>query len=489
MIGEQSQNEKGDQSRPFFLTKTGRRVKLIFFDLIALNGGFIVSLFFRPDYVMSLGLLADHPAWIVLLNGLWCSFAYLFQIYNMETVGRWESTLLPIISVSLLTMGTFSVIPYLSPALPPSRLPLFVSLLSPAVSILTGRIFYIKAFGLTGIQKKVLIVGAGRSGQLICQVLRKHGKFGYDVVGFIDDDPQKCNQRIAIDQRKRHGNRAGFSSYQVLGTSDRLVQISLHNGVSLIVLAATNGMSGKLYQILNDVKQHDIEIMPMPLLYEQLTGRIPVEHVGEHWSLAMPAEHEGLHITRQVTKRLFDLLWTSVGMIFLVLIFPVLAAAIYLDSPGPIIYTQKRLGRHGKPFSMLKFRSMVPAAEKNGPVWAQKNDPRVTRVGRFLRRTHIDEFPQFINILKGEMSVVGPRPERPDIVKRLAEEIPFYRVRFAVKPGMAGWGLIHHGYGDSVADALIKLQYDLYYIKHQSLFLDIYILARTLWETLTLRGR
>ena len=137
----------------------------------------------------------------------------------------------------------------------------------------------------------------------------------------------------------------------------------------------------------------------------------------------------------------------------------------------------------------MKFRSMIPDAENNGAVWAAPDDPRVTQVGRVLRKTHLDEFPQILNILKGEMSGVGPRPERPEFVKKLSEEIPFYRVRLAVKPGMAGWGLIHHGYGDSVEDALIKLQYDLYYIKHQSLFLDLYILVRTFWETIKLKGR
>ena len=138
---------------------------------------------------------------------------------------------------------------------------------------------------------------------------------------------------------------------------------------------------------------------------------------------------------------------------------------------------------------MYKFRSMIPNAEQGQAVWASENDPRITRVGRFLRKTHFDEFPQFINILKGEMSVVGPRPERPEFVENLSEEIPFYKVRLAVKPGMAGWGLIHQGYGSSKEDALEKLQYDLYYIKHQSLWLDIYILAQTFWDTLTLGGR
>jgi exopolysaccharide biosynthesis polyprenyl glycosylphosphotransferase len=188
-------------------------------------------------------------------------------------------------------------------------------------------------------------------------------------------------------------------------------------------------------------------------------------------------------------KRAMDIVLASLGMLFLAPFFPFIAAAIYLDSPGPIFYRQERVGKGGRIFRVYKFRSMVPDAEKGRAVWAKEDDPRVTRVGRILRRTHVDEFPQFLNILKGEMSAVGPRPERPEFVEELAKEIPFYRMRHAVKPGMAGWGLVKQGYGASKEDALLKLQYDLYYIKHQSLWLDIVILLKTIVDTLTLRGR
>ena len=184
-----------------------------------------------------------------------------------------------------------------------------------------------------------------------------------------------------------------------------------------------------------------------------------------------------------------DLILASLGMLVLAVLFPLIALAIYLDSPGPIFYTQERVGKGGRVFRIYKFRSMVPDAEKGRAVWAQENDPRVTRVGRILRRTHLDEFPQFWNILKGEMSAVGPRPERPEFVEELAREIPFYRVRHAVKPGMAGWALVKYGYASSKEDALIRLQYDLYYIKHWSPWLDLVILCKTVVDTLTFRGR
>jgi len=225
------------------------------------------------------------------------------------------------------------------------------------------------------------------------------------------------------------------------------------------------------------------------LLYEELTGRVPVEHIGESWQVGLPIDHPLSKPFNRFIKRASDIFLASLGCLCLAPFFPFIVLAIYLESPGPIFYAQERVGLGGKRFRAYKFRSMIPDAEKDCPVWAKKDDPRVTRIGRLLRRTHVDEFPQFWNILKGEMSAVGPRPERPEFVEQLAKEIPFYRIRHAVKPGMAGWGLVRQGYGASKEDALVKLQYDLYYIKYQSLWFDIIILLKTIIDTLTFRGR
>ena len=228
----------------------------------------------------------------------------------------------------------------------------------------------------------------------------------------------------------------------------------------------------------------------MPVMYEALTGKVPVEHIGDNWYVAMPIHHPGTGGLYPPIKRAMDVVLASLGLVLLGLAFPFIALAIYLDSRGPIFYTQERVGKGGRIFGAFKFRSMVPDAEKQGQaVWAKKGDPRVTRVGRLLRATHVDEFPQFLNIIRGEMSAVGPRPERPEFVAQLEKEIPFYRTRHCVKPGMAGWGLVKQGYGASREDALVKLQYDLYYIKHQSVWMDVVILLKTIVDTLTLGGR
>jgi lipopolysaccharide/colanic/teichoic acid biosynthesis glycosyltransferase len=177
-------------------------------------------------------------------------------------------------------------------------------------------------------------------------------------------------------------------------------------------------------------------------------------------------------------------------MVGLVILFPFVALAIYLNDPGPIFYRQERTGRRGQSFYLLKFRSMITDAEKYGKaVWATQDDPRITRVGKFLRLTRIDELPQIWNVLKGDMSIVGPRPERPVFIAQLQEEIPFYRMRLSVKPGLTGWAQINYRYGSTVEDAIKKLEYDLYYIKHQSLLLDVLIILRTIKVVLLFRGQ
>ncbi|HLY26881.1 MAG TPA: sugar transferase, partial [Aggregatilineales bacterium] len=188
-------------------------------------------------------------------------------------------------------------------------------------------------------------------------------------------------------------------------------------------------------------------------------------------------------------KRGLDVILALVGLAIFAIMLPFLAVIMTLDNPGPLFYVQERVGRGGRLFKIMKLRSMIPDAEAQvGPQWAQQNDPRVTKIGRILRRTRLDEVPQLLNVLHGEMSMIGPRPERPFFVDQLTQQIPFYRTRLAVKPGVTGWAQVKYRYGSSREDALIKLQYDLYYIRHQSLTLDLLILLRTAGKMLALQG-
>ena len=233
-----------------------------------------------------------------------------------------------------------------------------------------------------------------------------------------------------------------------------------------------------------------IEIIELPNFYRRLTGKIPVRHFEEQWIVFT----EGFESIKKPVffkiKRFFDIVISIISIIIAAPLILIAIIAIKLDSPGPVFYVQERLGYNEKPFKLYKFRSMAKDAEMNsGPVWASKNDSRVSRFGKIMRPTRIDEIPQLINVLKGDMAFIGPRPERPFFVEKLKNEIPYYSLRFVVKPGITGWAQVKYRYGDSVEDALEKLQYDIYYIQNISLVLDVYILIKTIQVILTGKER
>ena len=486
----------------FSLPFSERRLVLMALDLLAVNGALLLALALQPGYGLEGTLVLRHPLWFFLLSLLWLLIAQTFDAYDLRVVGRFTSSAVAVLKAGLITTGVYLLIPYVTPPLPTSRSALLAFPLIIVGALVAGRGLYRVVLTQPAFCRRALIIGAGWAGCTIAEALAENGDGTYQVVGFVDDDLTKLSMGAWGP-----GSRGEFTSAPlhlhtpaplplcpsahplVLGNRHSLPALIRQHRVDTLILAITHDVNGELLQILMDCLELGVEIIPMPVLYEQLTGRVPVEHVGSNWYVAMPLSHPLTRTFNRTIKRAMDIVLASVGLLLMAPFFPLIALAIYLDSPGPILYTQERVGKGGRIFKAYKFRSMVPDAEKGQAVWTQENDPRVTRVGRILRRTHVDEFPQFLNILKGDMSAVGPRPERPEFVEELAREIPFYRVRHAVKPGMAGWALVKYGYASSKEDALVKLQYDLYYIKHQSLWLDLVILLKTVVDTVTLRGR
>ena len=508
-----------------------RRLLLIALDLLTLNAALSLYLTLRPDIYLSWTLIRQNPAWFFLVNLLWFPLAHFIDLFDLKTAREISSWAPRVAIAGGAVAAVYTLTPFLPPALPPSRWPLFAFLLATPLALLLGRGIYTFVFTQPLFQSRTLIIGAGWAGRTIAQALTESGEGVYKIIGFIDDDPHKLGQEISIPNdlalvsRSTPGggklvacsdpegsqsetsdlmNIKGTSAqirgkkkqrcptnrrYKILDNCHALKDLIRQHNISTLIHAITHQGNGELLGILMDCLELGIEIIPMPDLYERLTSKVPVEHIGDNWYVAMPLQHPGTKTLWPLVNRVFDIMAASIGLLLLGLATPFISLAIYLDSPGPIFYTQERVGKGGKVFSIYKFRSMITDAEQGKVAWAVENDDRVTRVGRLLRKTHVDEFPQFLNILKGEMSAVGPRPERPEFVEELAHEIPFYRARHAVKPGMAGWGLVKQGYGSSKEDALTKLQYDLYYIKHQSLWLDIIILLKTILDTLTLSGR
>jgi exopolysaccharide biosynthesis polyprenyl glycosylphosphotransferase len=256
-----------------------------------------------------------------------------------------------------------------------------------------------------------------------------------------------------------------------------------------MVLAITGKIRPELFQAILDCQEMGVEVIRMPALYESLLGRVPIEYLNADWLLTSFLDSVNLYDLYSPLKRLLDILISAAGLVAGLLSFPILAVIIRLDSPGPVLYGQERSGKGGHPIRVWKYRTMVHKAEPDGEArWASAQDPRVTRVGKWMRRTRLDEIPQFWNVLRGDMSVIGPRPERPEWIAQLEKQIPFYRARLLVAPGLTGWSQVNYGYVRTVEDTALKLEYDLYYIRHRSLILDLKIMLRTMGTLIRFQG-
>lgn len=424
----------------------------------------------------SVGFFVVNSWWFVLLLGLWIVLASANDFYDLQLSSRPSQGLPRLAQIILQLLVAYLIIFFLSPR---SELPrlfiLYYSLLSFTLILLWRTVVWVLVIRRLGIKRRVLVIGAGWAARTIVRVLTEEMSDDYEVVGLIAEfDPQDTLT----------------NDVPLLGGGKELVQVAEKERVSDLIMAYGTTLPGEIYQGVMDCYERGFSIIPMPLLYEQITGRVPVEHVGpEDWKIILPMIQTSIFNPFSRLKRLMDISLSLVGLLLFVLILPVLALAIRLDSQGPIFYSQERVGKGGKPFRMIKLRSMVVNAEADGPQWASAGDARITRVGAIMRKARLDELPQFINILRGEMSLVGPRAERPYFVEQLSQEIPFYRTRHVVRPGATGWAQVKYNYGNSVEDALMKLQYDLYYIRHQSLALDMLIMLRTIGKMIRLSGQ
>jgi len=322
----------------------------------------------------------------------------------------------------------------------------------------------------------VLIIGAGKAGHSLADIYHKLNPPPFNLIGFIDDDPKK--------QEK------SFYGFRIFGSCEKLLDIVEDMHISDIVVAINGEIKGETFQTILDIQERGVEVTRMPIMYEELTQRVPVEHLESDWVIRSFVDQVRISGMYELFKRLMDIVGGLIGSLFFVVIFPFSALAIIIESGFPIFYSQERLGKGGQVFKIFKFRSMWQNAEEDGEAkLATVNDPRVTRVGDFLRRTRLDEMPQFVSVLTGEMSLVGPRAERPELVAQFQKQIPFYRARLLVKPGLTGWAQINYGYVASVRETVVKLEYDLYYIKHRTLNMDFTIVLRTIGTVLRRTGR
>lgn len=417
----------------------------------------------------------EVPFWFYLLPLVW--LLLMVESYEPHTSGSWRKTLRGIAVAPIAGLLGYSVLFTINQD--PNSLPrIAVGAFLVIASFLTlvWRAFYIRLYTSSGLLRRVVIIGAGKAGRSLADVYLKLSPPPFSLLGFIDDDIGKQNEAT--------------QGIPVLGGSETLLNLIEDLRITDIVVAINGEIKGETFQNILDAQERGLEVTRMPILYEEMTGRVPIDHLESDWVIRSFVDQVRISGVHELFKRLMDILGGFAGVLILVVIFPIAALAILLESGFPIFYSQARLGKGGSSFRISKFRTMQQNAEADGEAkLAAQNDPRVTRVGNFLRRTRLDEMPQFWSVIGGEMSLVGPRAERPELVAEFQKQIPFYRARLLVKPGLTGWAQINYGYVASVKETAVKLEYDLYYIKHRTLAMDVQIVLRTIGTVLRMIGR
>jgi exopolysaccharide biosynthesis polyprenyl glycosylphosphotransferase len=420
----------------------------------------------------SMEFVERTPIWYFTLPFFW--LLLLSSLYQTYRVDHFNETLRGIAIAAVIGLGVYMVFYFVNEpkSLPRRGVAGFVA--AAVLLTLVWRMVYIRIFTAPQFLRRILVVGGGETGQIILRIVREAVAQPFLLIGVIDDDPQKIGTSI--------------EGFPVLGGSERLLELASEHQVTDLIVAISGKMRGSMFQALLDAQEQGIEITRMPVAYEELLSRVPIRYLEADWILRSFVDQARSSTSYDIIKRLIDIAGALAGAAVLLPLLPFIAFAIVIDSGFPVFYSQVRLGRGGNAYMMLKFRTMRQNAEPDGkPQWAEESDPRATRVGRFLRKTHLDELPQVWNILHGEMSLVGPRAERPELVAWFQDQVPFYRARLLVKPGLTGWAQVNQNYAATVDETITKLEYDLFYIKRRSLALDISVILRT--PMMLFRGR
>lgn len=396
-----------------------------------------------------------------------------FGMYNSELRAGIRVIAMRITASFAVGFLAMSQLFYLFPHLFLGRGAFLFSMLFALLGVIFARVAFIKWSHLNAFKNRILVLGSGsRAAKVELLMKSLSASRSSQVVGYLP----------------LQGSHHYVEHSRVLRDTARLSEVVTKYNIHEIVLAVRDRRDGGLpVNELLECKIRGINIIELSSFFERENGQLQLESLNASWIILSEGFKQGL--ARDTVKRIFDL---SVSLVFMVLSLPAMALtalAIYLESGGPVLYRQERVGQHGKSFTIMKFRSMRTDAEQDGkPRWAGKNDDRTTRVGRFIRRVRLDELPQLFNVFMGDMSFVGPRPERPFFVGELSQKIPYYNTRHTVKPGITGWAQVRYAYGASVEDAIEKLQYDLYYVKNHTLFLDMMVLFQTLQVVLWGKG-
>jgi len=441
------------------LIKQHKTLFLIIGDLVVLYCALLLTLLVRgPSDIGSILLI--HLRYFSIIFLPWLLVLYITGLDDKKLINNKSVFFKKLVQATLIN-GAIAVAFFylLQSPISPKRNLFFVMVFFWILFYLWRQIFYL-AIKSNFLMTKIAFVGINKEVLEIIDLLEKNPQFGYRI-----DFVLTSKENPIISLVPKHINlRQGLSSL------NNLLETSSVNKIIVAMNPESNPVLAKeLYH-----SSSNIEFIYFPDFYEQITQKIPIEMINRFWLQSKTTEK-----SYEFFKRIFDITLATLGGVILAVLFPFISLAYIFSDGFPITFTQSRVGRHGKKFRIYKLRTMIKDAERERPLWAEENDVRVTRLGRFLRKYYIDEFPQFLNILKGEMSVVGPRPERPEFVKTLEKEITFYPLRNMARPGVTGWAQVNSFYARSVDDSVEKTRYDLYYVKNHSLIFDIEIILRT----------
>lgn len=446
----------------------------VVFVLVALS---LVGNTFNLEYLKSL-VGSFHS--VVLLVFYLSVFGTIFELYSLQVASNEYQVLKSVLLTVSTTFLFYLLTPFFSPVLPSNRLQILAFFGIFVLTLIAWRMFYVQFLASNRfLQNAVLICDKDQVEELIVGLenIDPH----YKIVAFVNAD--SLYHTDSDDSEELH--------YVEHVRRRDLALFVQEKGVSEIVIASKNteGITPDLYHQLLELLESGKIIREYTQVYESKTHRIPVQFMARDFYRFFPfsrSNHNKLYLS---IVRVFELIISVFGVLSGLVLLPLILVGNGLANRGKLFYTQERIGKDGQPFKILKLRTMIFNAESNGAVFATTNDVRVTRFGKFLRKSRIDELPQFLNVLKGEMAVIGPRPERPHFVKEIAAVMPFYETRHIIKPGLTGWAQVNYAYGETIDDSLIKLQYDLYYIKHRSFYLDLNITLKTITTVLFYRGQ
>jgi len=403
----------------------------------------------------------------LFIKALVCSLLVVFtcffiDLYNIERIKHRKEMIIKILMSAFFAATAIAVISFFSSSIIIGRGVLFIAL---CISALLQIIWHVTFSELSRIQataRKVLILGTGPAAYNMGNMLVSRNN-GFALAGYVN-----CV-----------GEPIHVPEPSIIGNGDRLLATAVKEKIQKIVVSLSERRGTFPVREVLDCKLNGIDVVDGPSFYEQLTGKLLIENMNPSHMIFS----EGFRTTdlRKLLKRLCDVLFAIVGIVLSLPLFIIVPIIIKMNSKGPVLFKQERIGEGEKRFMLYKFRTMIDGAEKDsGPVWSQEGDNRITKIGKLLRKTRIDEIPQLFNVFQGDMSFIGPRPERPFFVESLKKQIPYYSERNCIKPGITGWAQVRYEYGDSVEDAIEKLRYDLYYVKYQSITLDLIILLDTI---------